>query len=120
MREAKDSTTAECKSCGNAVDINHSGPCPKCGEKGKLIKKVFNVQIKVKPKLTLVAIREYLEYHKAALVIAILFTLVAAVAGSMIKGVFGLVSGIAISLLAFFFGLRGVIKVREREKRGSN
>ncbi len=107
--------SAVCKACGYPLDINHVGPCPKCGKTGKFAKVEIQGTLSFKGSLDLARRREFYETNKRVRNIIIGITILSPFLGLLLSGIVGLLVGLAIGSLSYFLSPYAVTKVREIE-----
>lgn len=108
--------TKTCKWCGASLSPAHTGPCPKCGEKGKKMVLVIDETITIKESVS--RIREFYKKNPKILGLVIAITVASLLGGWFLSGLLGLGIGIILAVLSFIVPPR-VTKVREIE-RGSS
>jgi hypothetical protein len=108
--------SATCKSCGSLLNINHTGPCPKCGQTGKIGKVEINEQLNITGSLDVERRREFYETNKKYRNIVIGITLVSSCLGFFLTGFIGLLAGLVLGTLSYFLSPYAVTKIRQIDK----
>jgi predicted nucleic-acid-binding Zn-ribbon protein len=109
--------SAVCKACGYPLDINHVGPCPKCGKTGKFAKVEIKEPLSFKDSLDLARRREFYKTNKRVRNIIIGITVLSPFIGLLLTEIVGLLFGLAIGALSYFLSPYAVTKVREEIER---
>lgn len=110
---------AVCQSCGHSLGVNHTGPCPKCGKEGKIIKVSLSETLSITSSLNWEKRREFFQKNWKLIIIVFALTILGSIVGSLFFGVGGFLVSFAIGILAFFVGLYAATRVREIERGGS-
>jgi hypothetical protein len=115
MRHAR---SLKCSGCGYVLSLDHSGPCPRCGDIRKTRDVHFDATLSFKGVVHWQHVREYYEKHSIPLAVVIVLTVGSSLLGLVLTGWIGVAVGLLIGLIAFLIGPRAVTKVREI-RRGS-
>src|SRR6266446_3692707 len=108
--------SVKCSRCGHMLSSGHSGPCPRCGDTGKIYDVPIEGTLHFKGSLQLTHVREYYENHPAVLAFVIILTVASSFIGLVLTGWIGVAVGLVIGTIAFFVSPRAAIKVREISK----
>jgi len=102
----------KCSSCSYMLPLDHSGPCPRCGDPRKTHDIYIEAKLDFKGSVQWQHVREYYEKHPVALAVVILLSIGSSFLG-LITGWIGVAAGLLIGVITFFIGPRAVTKVRE-------
>lgn len=105
--------SVRCSGCGQLLALDHSGPCPSCGDTRKTHNVYIEETINVASSLSWRHIRERYERHPVLLPIVIAITLASPFLGLVLAGWVGVLVGLGVGVITFLLGLRAVTKVRE-------
>ena len=105
--------SVRCSGCGQALALDHAGPCPNCGDTRKTHEVHITETLHLSSSLGWQHIRERYEKHPVLLPVVITITLGAPFLGLVVAGWAGVAVGLFVGLLTFLLGLRAVTKVRE-------
>jgi len=105
--------SVKCSGCGYMLSLDHSGPCPRCGD----IRKTHDVHIEetlhLEGSMHWQHVREYYEKHQVLLAVVIIVTVGSPFLGLVLAGWIGVAVGLLIGATALVVGFRAVTKVRE-------
>lgn len=116
MTSTHSKMSVQCKRCGSPLDLNHSGPCPKCGQVGKAIKIEISETLELKDSLSIARRREFYETNKPVKNIIIAITILSPCIGLVLSGFVGFLVGLAVGVFSYFLSPYAVIKVRDKER----
>jgi len=105
--------SVRCLGCGQALALDHAGPCPNCGDTRKTHEVRPTGALHFSSSLGWQHIRERYEKHPVLLPIVITITLGAPFLGLVVAGWPGVAVGLVVGALTFLLGLRAVTKVRQ-------
>ena len=108
----------KCSGCGYVLPLDHSGPCPRCGDIRKTRDIHLHATLNFKGLVHWQHVREYYEKHPLPLAVVIILGVGSSLLGLVLTGWIGVAVGLLIGLVAFLIGPRAVTKVREI-RRGS-
>jgi len=91
-----------CNSCGETLNVNHVGPCPKCGAGNKLIKKNLQGSLSFTGSLSISYIKEFYKTHRKILIIQICIDILISIIGYILSGLIWTLVCLAISVLIIF------------------
>ena len=109
-------TSAECKNCHFKLAVDHKGPCPNCGQEGKLFKVTATASITMKARLAWETRHEFLETNKRAKAIVVVLTIVPPLLGLILGAIPGAILGLVASVVVYILSPYAVIRVREITK----
>ena len=110
--------SVKCSGCDHMLPLDHSGPCPICGDTRKTPDVHIERTLRFEGSLRWKHVREYYEKHPVPLVVVILVTVGSPFLGLVLAGWIGVAVGLLIGVTALVVGFCAVIKVREiREGR---
>ena len=104
---------AFCKWCNKTLPLNHEGPCPQCGKKGKHFAVTITASVKIKDSLKTEF--KYLKENQKMLFVVFLITYITAFLGYFISGVWGIVIGLLLGFISFLLGSLASKEVIERD-----
>ncbi len=104
---------ANCKHCGFELPVEHVGPCPNCGRRGKIVHKYLSGSVSSTGTLSLTRIREYYEQNPKALWFFVSFTVASIALGFLLGGIPGVIIGVVLDVIAYFVTPAGHTIVRE-------
>lgn len=108
-----------CKNCGALLKNNDVGPCPNCGEKGRMISAAVEGHMPAcSGSLGWKHTKEYYEKNRGSQIIVLLFSTLSPLVGLFLAGVPGVILGFIFSFLTYYFGAKAIIKIREITKGG--
>jgi len=98
------------------LPLDHSGPCPICGDIRKTPDVHFDATLNFKGSMQWQHVREYYEKHPLSLAVVIALTVGSSFLGLVLTGWVGVALGLLIGLIVFLIGPRASTKVREIRK----
>jgi predicted amidophosphoribosyltransferase len=111
--------SVKCSGCGYTLPLDHSGPCPECGDHRKTHHVSMSATLRFIGSLRWQHVRTYYEKHPLALTVLTFITVGSPLVGLMLAGWAGVSVGLALSVGGFIIGLYAVTKVREVHDGGS-
>ena len=88
-----------CRHCKAELPPDHTGPCPRCGKRGKDCKATVTVSIGLVVSVSAQKIRKYKKKHPRFIAISIAVTITSLVVGYLFGGLVGLLIGIIVAML---------------------
>jgi hypothetical protein len=86
-----------CRNCDIELPPSHTGPCPRCGKRGKDCKATATVSIGLAVSVSAQKIHKYKKKHPRFIAISIAVTITSLVVGYLFGGLIGLLIGIIVA-----------------------
>jgi len=116
MSSTNPARSVKCSGYGYVLSLDHSGPCPRCGDIRKTGDVHFDATLNFKGSMQWQHVREYYEKHPLSLAVVVALTVGSSLLGLVLTGWVGVAVGLLIGLIAFLIGPRAITKVREIRK----
>lgn len=102
------STIKKCRSCGNEVNPQHTGKCPKCGNVGYDIGVSIVEHTDIKESLDVVHEGKRTKKSYPLLIISFVIVFVGSFGGYLAVGVWGVSIGIVLGLVSWYVGIYAI------------
>lgn len=102
-----------CKECGTPLPITHTGPCPKCGKTGKIIKKEFTDGFTLTDHITRKSRKEFFDENPLIKWLIHILSFGSPFLGYFLQKEIGVLIGLFISFISYLLVPYAVIKIRE-------
>lgn len=93
--------TETCTWCGEQLQSDYKGPCPKCGKVGKRILLELEDNISIEDALTWKSIREFYKKNPKIILLNILIIVYGSLASLVLNGLIGVLFSIIFGLCVF-------------------